>query len=112
MQFKISEELVAYQAALEFMDDKVAEIIAGKADDMLWFLEHPPIYTAGVSAKEADLKDKHKLPIYKTGRGGQYTYHGPDMQIAYVMLDLKKQKFGCDLRKYIYSLEDSIRNSK
>lgn len=111
MEWKVSNQLIDYQQALQFMDQTVAEIINSEAKDVVWLLEHPPIYTAGVSARESDLKDKDFLPVYKTGRGGQYTYHGPGMQIAYVMMNLKKQKFGCDLKKYICNLEQWLINS-
>ncbi len=90
MEWKISENPVPYEDALAFMDERVAAIAAGEAEECVWLLEHPPLYTAGTSAKEADLLAAD-FPVYKTGRGGQYTYHGPGQRIAYVMIDLKKR---------------------
>lgn len=82
--------LVPFSEALDFMEKRVAGIIEGRESQMIWLLEHPPVYTAGVSAREEDLLNKTDIPIFQTNRGGKYTYHCPGMQIIYVMLDLKK----------------------
>lgn len=107
IEYKISAQPVPYEEALAWMENRVASIIAGDAGACVWFLEHPPLYTAGTSAKPDGLLDKDKLPVYMTGRGGEYTYHGPGQLVAYVMLDLK-QLFAPqapDLRAYIARLE-------
>jgi lipoyl(octanoyl) transferase len=85
------------------MEARVAAIRAGTAAEKIWLLEHPPLYTAGTSAKAEDLRAA-RFPVYESGRGGQYTYHGPGQRIAYVMLDLQKR--GPDLRRYIWTLEE------
>lgn len=96
-----------YPEALKFMEQRVASIRAGLESEAIWLLEHPPLYTAGTSAKSKDLLDM-RLPVYQTGRGGQYTYHGPGQRVAYVMLDLKKRQDEPDLKKYIWQLEQWI----
>ena len=88
------------------MEARVAAIHAGTAPELIWFLEHPPLYTAGTSAQEGDLLRPDKFPVFKTGRGGQYTYHGPGQRVVYVMLDLKKH--GEDVRCFVRDLEDCI----
>ena len=88
------------------MEQRVAFIRSGRADELVWLLEHPPLYTAGASAKPSDLIDSDALPVYATGRGGQYTYHGPGQRIAYVMLDLRRRRR--DVRAFVYSLEQWI----
>jgi lipoyl(octanoyl) transferase len=100
----ISKTPVPYKKAVEFMEGRVDAIIRGKACEAVWLLEHPPLYTAGTSAKSADLLNPTHLPVFKSGRGGQYTYHGPGQRIAYVMLDLKKRN--PDLRAFVQALED------
>ena len=107
METKISTTLIAYPDATQFMEDRVAAIHAGAADDLVWLLEHPPLYTAGTSAKADDLLDA-RFPVYDTGRGGEYTYHGPGQRVGYVMLDLKKRQQVPDLKKYIWQLEEWI----
>jgi lipoyl(octanoyl) transferase len=106
MEWHISRDLVAYPAAVEAMEARVAGIRAGTAPELVWLLEHPPLYTAGTSARLADLVDPHRLPVHWTGRGGQLTYHGPGQRVAYLMLDLRKR--GADLRAYVSGLEDWI----
>lgn len=107
MEWKISRKPVDYPAAVEAMERRVADILAGKTPEMVWLLEHPPLYTAGTSAKAAGLLDKKRFPVHQTGRGGEYTYHGPGQRIAYVMLDLKKRGrqdikcFVCDLEQWM-----------
>jgi lipoyl(octanoyl) transferase len=100
-----SIELVRYDDALARMDAIVAAIRDGSQSERLWLLEHPAIYTAGTSAKDADLIDP-RFPVYRSGRGGQFTYHGPGQRVAYVMLDLKQR--GADLRAYVSALEEWI----
>ncbi len=95
----------AYPAALTRMESEVAAIAEG-ASELIWLVEHPPIYTAGTSAKPADLVDARRFPVYETGRGGQYTYHGPGQRVCYVMMDLKKR--GHDVRAFVAGLEDVI----
>ena len=94
---------VAYEAALEVMDARAAAIADGNASECVWFLEHPPLFTAGTSAKDEELLDPRGLPVFKTGRGGRYTYHGPGQRIAYVMVDLSAR--GRDVRAYVATLE-------
>jgi lipoyl(octanoyl) transferase len=85
------------------MESDVTAIRHGEAPERVWLLEHPPIYTAGTSAIESDLVDPHRFPVYRSGRGGQFTYHGPGQRVAYVMLDLRKR--GMDVRAYVSALE-------
>jgi lipoyl(octanoyl) transferase len=94
---------VAYDQAVGFMEERVRLIREQGANDLVWLLEHPPLYTAGTSANAKDLLNP-AFPVYQTGRGGQYTYHGPGQRIGYVMLDLQKR--GADLRRYICDLEE------
>ena len=99
----VSPSLTAYEAAVEAMEARAAAIAAGQADELVWLLEHPPLYTAGVSAKASDLLDPERFPVFKTGRGGQFTYHGPGQRVAYVMLDLRKR--GRDVTRFVHDLE-------
>lgn len=107
MELKKSIEPVEYNEAHGFMEQRVADIREGQADEMLWLLEHPDLYTAGSSAKEEDLLDA-RFPVYQTGRGGEYTYHGPGQRVGYAMFDLKKRQKVPDIKKYICDLEESI----
>ena len=102
VEWKISDQPVAYPEALDFMEARAAAISAGSAGEMVWLLEHPPIYTAGTSANDADLLDA-RFPVFHTGRGGQFTYHGPGQRVGYVMLNLKTRK--PDVRAYVRDLE-------
>lgn len=102
VEWRICEELVGYEEALAFMEDRVAAIARGAAPECVWLLEHPPIYTAGTSAKDSDLLDA-RFPVHRTGRGGQFTYHGPGQRIAYVMLDLTQRRR--DIRAFVCALE-------
>jgi lipoyl(octanoyl) transferase len=102
VEWKISDQPVAYPDALAFMEARAAAIAEGKAGEMIWLLEHPPIYTAGTSANEADLIDA-RFPVYHTGRGGQFTYHGPGQRVGYAILDLKHRT--PDVRAYVRDLE-------
>ncbi|MFC2969749.1 lipoyl(octanoyl) transferase LipB [Acidimangrovimonas pyrenivorans] len=97
---------VPYETALAAMEERVARIAAGEADEAIWLLEHPPLYTAGTSARPADLTAPDRFPVYSAGRGGQYTYHGPGQRVAYVMLDLNRR--GRDVRKFVHGLESWI----
>jgi len=98
-----SDTPVAYPDALALMEERVGAIRAGRAPDLVWLLEHPPLYTAGTSADPAELLAGGSLPVYATGRGGRYTWHGPGQRIAYVMLDLNRR--GHDLHAYVAGLE-------
>lgn len=106
MEWKTSPGLVPFPEALAFMEARAAAIAAGEADECLWFLEHPPLYTAGTSAKPQDLTDPDRFPVFDAGRGGQYTYHGPGQRIVYVMLDLNRR--GRDVRRFVGALEDWV----
>lgn len=106
IEWRISEHPVPYPEALQVMEERVAAIHDGRAPEMVWLLEHPPLYTAGTSAKPADLLWPDQFPVYDTGRGGQYTYHGPGQRVAYVMLDLGQR--GRDLRRFVCGLEDWV----
>jgi lipoyl(octanoyl) transferase len=105
VEWRISDDNVAYEAAVAAMESRVAAIRSGEAPELVWLLEHPPLYTAGTSARDGDLVDA-LLPVHRTGRGGQYTYHGPGQRIGYVMLDLKRR--GGDVRAFVRGLEEWI----
>jgi lipoyl(octanoyl) transferase len=105
MEFKILPGLSDYQATSDAMAAHAAAIRAGWAPEAVWLLEHPPLYTGGTSAKKTDLLHTG-LPVFETGRGGQYTYHGPGQRIAYVMVDLQKR--GGDVRRFVQDLEEVI----
>ena len=102
----VSHGLVAYEAAGMAMTKRAAAIAAGEASELVWLLEHPPLYTAGTSAKAEGLLTPSRLPVHRTGRGGQFTYHGPGQRVIYVMLDVR-QRFG-DVRAFVATLEDWI----
>jgi len=104
VEWRISDQPVDYPEALTFMERRVADIRAGTAPETVWLLEHPPLYTAGTSARAADLLIPSRFPVHQTGRGGQYTYHGPGQRVAYVMLDLTAR--GGDLRDFVWRLEE------
>jgi lipoyl(octanoyl) transferase len=106
VEWRISPCPVAYPEAVEAMDERVAAILAGEAPELVWLLEHPPLYTAGTSANRADLLDPDRFPVYPTRRGGEYTYHGPGQRVAYAMLDLNRR--GRDVRAYVHHLEDWV----
>ena len=107
MEWKTSKDPVAYPDALEFMNGRVDEIYEGREQECVWLLEHPPLYTAGTSAKSDDLLDP-RFPVFETGRGGEYTYHGPGQRVAYVMMDLRKRQSKPDIKKYVWQLEEWI----
>ena len=98
-----SHGLTEYAAAVTWMEDRAAGIANGTASEAIWLVEHPPLYTAGTSAKPQDLTDPNRFPVHETRRGGQYTYHGPGQRVAYVLLDLNKR--GKDVRKFVQNLE-------
>ncbi len=106
IEWKISDELVPYEVALNEMEARVTAIRDERAPELIWLLEHPPLYTAGTSAELGDLVSPDKFPVYNAGRGGQYTYHGPGQRIAYVLLDLKKR--GSDIRAFVQDLESWV----
>lgn len=101
--WQIRPGLLPYPEAVDFMERRVAAIADGQAPELVWLVEHPPIYTAGTSAKDADLLDA-RFPVYKTGRGGQFTYHGPGQRVGYVMLNLHPR--GGDVRQFVHDLEE------
>jgi lipoyl(octanoyl) transferase len=103
VEWAISDAPVAYEAAVAAMEARAAAIAEGSARERVWLLEHPPLYTAGTSARDEDLVDPGRFPVYRTGRGGQFTYHGPGQRVAYVMLDLQRRT--PDLRRYVAALE-------
>jgi len=103
VEWRIEPGLTDYDVALATMEARVAAIREGNAPEMVWLVEHPPLYTAGTSAKAADLIDAGRFPVFDAGRGGEYTYHGPGQRVAYVMLDLKRRKE--DVRAFVAALE-------
>lgn len=102
----VSPGLVDYETAVAAMEARAAAIAADEAGELVWLLEHPPLYTAGVSAKDGDLLAPDRFPVFRTGRGGQFTYHGPGQRVAYVMLDLRAR--GRDVTKFVKDLETWI----
>ncbi|MGB8363922.1 MAG: lipoyl(octanoyl) transferase LipB [Rhizomicrobium sp.] len=102
-EWRINKGLQDYPQAVAFMEKRVAGIADGTECELVWLVEHPPVYTAGTSAREGDLIDA-RFPVFKTGRGGQYTYHGPGQRVAYVLLDLKRR--GMDVRAFVRDLEE------
>jgi lipoyl(octanoyl) transferase len=102
----LSRELVGYSDAVRAMQARAAAIAAGQAPELVWLLEHPALYTAGTSARDDEVLEPSRLPLYRTGRGGRVTYHGPGQRIAYVMLDLKRR--GGDVRAFVMALENWV----
>lgn len=103
VEWATSEGLIAYDDAVSIMEQRAASIREGNARELVWLLEHPALYTAGTSAKAEDLLTPERFPVHKTGRGGQYTYHGPGQRVAYIMLDVTKR--GRDVRKFVEDIE-------
>src|SRR5688500_17804596 len=103
VEWVISEGLVPYPDAVAAMEARAAAIAAGEAPELAWLLEHPPLYTAGTSARDADLLAPGRFPVFRSGRGGEFTYHGPGQRVAYVMLDLNRRQ--PDLRRFVAALE-------
>ncbi|PHS37794.1 MAG: lipoate-protein ligase B [Robiginitomaculum sp.] len=106
VQWQSADSSVLYLDAVSVMEKRVAGIASGEASEMAWILQHPALYTAGTSANAADLIDPDRLPVFKTGRGGQYTYHGPGQLVGYFMLDLKQR--GRDVRCFVAGLEQLV----
>ena len=106
VEWAVSDRLIHYSEAVRFMEDRAAAIAAGEASERVWLLEHPSLYTAGTSAQPADLVAPDRFEVFKSGRGGQYTYHGPGQRVGYVMLDLRKR--GRDVSAFVRALEQWI----
>jgi lipoyl(octanoyl) transferase len=106
VEWRISPGLTPYADALALMEARVNDIAQGTAPELIWLVEHPPLYTAGTSAKPADLVDPDRFPVFEARRGGEYTYHGPGQRVVYVMLDVGKR--GRDVRKFVADLEGWI----
>lgn len=105
-EWKILPGLSDYENTLSLMEERVAAISRGEADEAIWLLEHPPLYTAGTSARREDLTDPDRFPVHQVGRGGQYTYHGPGQRVIYVMLDVGKR--GRDVRCFVRAMENWV----
>lgn len=103
---RLSTTPVCYPEAVAEMENHIEAMRAGECGELLWFLEHPPLYTAGTGAQESDLLSPQKLPVFKSGRGGQFTYHGPGQRVVYVMLDLNQR--GRDVRQFVKQLQNWI----
>jgi len=103
VEWTIADGLVGYEDAVAEMEERVAAIADGRAAERVWLVEHPPLYTAGTSAQDEDLVEPNRFPVFRSGRGGQFTYHGPGQRVAYVMLDLNRRT--PDLRRYVAALE-------
>ncbi|MBI3496727.1 MAG: lipoyl(octanoyl) transferase LipB [Proteobacteria bacterium] len=103
IEWRIAETAIAYPEAVAAMEARAEAIRAGTQPELVWLLEHPPLYTAGTSADPSELLDPGRFPVFQTGRGGRYTYHGPGQRVAYVLLDLKARK--PDIRCYVHALE-------
>jgi len=103
IEWRVSPGLTPYPEALAGMEARAAAIRAGEAGELIWLLEHPPLYTAGTSADPAELFNPEDFPVYEAGRGGRYTYHGPGQRVGYLMLDLDKR--GRDVRRFVFALE-------
>ena len=106
MEWIVSDKPVDYPEAVAWMEERAEGIAAGAADEAIWLLEHPPLYTAGTSAQRKDLVDPDRFPVFQTRRGGQYTYHGPGQRVVYVMLDVSRR--GRDVRRFVDMLEDWV----
>jgi lipoyl(octanoyl) transferase len=105
VEWRLEHRLVPYPEALRTMEERVAAIAERRAPELVWLLEHPPLYTAGTSARASDLVQPDRFPVFQAGRGGQYTYHGPGQRVGYVMLDLQRRG-RVDLRRYVRDLEE------
>ena len=104
--WQTEDRLIGYPEAVATMEARVRAIRDGQASELVWLVEHPPLYTAGTSADPTELLDPERFPVYRTGRGGRFTYHGPGQRVAYVMLDLKRR--GGDVRRFVADLEDWV----
>ncbi|HKD58555.1 MAG TPA: hypothetical protein VKD45_13665, partial [Hyphomicrobiaceae bacterium] len=103
VEWSVTRGLVAYEEACDFMAERVDAIAAGRARELVWLIEHPALYTAGTSAKPADLLEPGRFPVHRSGRGGQFTYHGPGQRVGYVMLDVRAR--WADVRAFVCALE-------
>ena len=103
VEWRVTDGLTPYETALAVMEERVAAIAAGRAPELVWLLEHPPLYTAGTSAQAQDLVEA-RFPVFETGRGGEFTYHGPGQRVVYLMLHLKRRT--PDVRRYVATLEE------
>ena len=108
-EWKSQEELIPYLEAMKWMENRVQSLQKGEASPCVWFLEHPPLYTLGSRGKDEDIFSSAKLPVFKSGRGGQVTYHGPGQRIVYLMIDLKSHYE--DIRRYVHAVEGWIINT-
>ncbi|MEL6688430.1 MAG: lipoyl(octanoyl) transferase LipB [Pseudomonadota bacterium] len=106
VEWQVATDLINYDAALSYMEARARAVADGEAAQQVWLLEHPPLYTAGTSAKPTDLVEPDRFPVFKAGRGGQYTYHGPGQRVAYLMLDLKER--GRDVRCFVSGVEQLV----
>ncbi len=106
VEWVVGDGLLPYPDAVAAMEARAAAIAAGEANELVWLVEHPPLYTAGTSAKDKDLIAPERFPVFRAGRGGEFTYHGPGQRVVYLMLDLNRR--GPDLRRYVATLEDWI----
>ncbi len=106
MEWRFSDTPIPYSEAISAMEARVAAIREAGAPELVWLLEHPPIYTAGTSAKAEELLEPDRFPVHQTGRGGKYTYHGPGQRVGYVLLDLQQR--GADIRAYVHNLEEWV----
>ncbi|MEM6463299.1 MAG: lipoyl(octanoyl) transferase LipB [Pseudomonadota bacterium] len=106
VEWQVAEGFTGYNDAVAFMERRAAAIHAGEADELVWLVEHSPLYTAGTSAQASDLLKADRFPVFSSGRGGEYTYHGPGQRVAYVMLDLKRRR--CDVRAFVTALEEWV----
>jgi lipoyl(octanoyl) transferase len=106
IRWRISDCPMPYDEAVQAMEEEVAKIAEGRSDELVWLVEHPPLYTAGTSADSKDLLAPDRFPVFKTGRGGEYTYHGPGQRVVYLMLDLKRRRQ--DVRAFVSALEDVV----
>jgi lipoyl(octanoyl) transferase len=104
VEWRVAAGLVPYEEAVSFMEARAGDIAAGRAPELVWLLEHPPLYTAGTGAGSEDLAGTERFPTFRTGRGGKLTYHGPGQRVGYVMLDLKRR--GADVRRFVLALEE------
>ena len=111
VEWQTSQQPIEYPDAIAHMEQQVEGIIAGTAKEKIWCLEHPSLYTAGTSANSKDLLDSTSFPVYNSGRGGEYTYHGPGQRVAYIMLDLKKRYPSPDIKQFVADLEQLIINT-
>ncbi len=106
LEWRVEPGLTAYPDAVAAMEQRVAAIRDQGAPELIWLVEHPPLYTAGTSSRREDLLEPDRFPVFETGRGGEFTYHGPGQRVVYVMLDLKRR--GPDLRGFVHDLEEWI----